>query len=90
MNVKTKTAHRSMPVVISDDDDALPDSDKLPLGLCPEDLMILHKTSGGEAWLTDRLIHAGQQLIQMQFPSIHGLQDPILSETLTFNIERSG
>ena len=47
MNVKTKTVHGSMPVVISDDEDTLADCDKLPLRLCQEDLMILDKTGRG-------------------------------------------
>ena len=52
------------------------------------DLHILGNDGGTEAWLNDQLINAGQQVIQKQFPSVGGLQHPILSETLTFDIRR--
>lgn len=91
--MKTKTVVKlSEPdVIISDDDDddnTQHVGDTLPLGLCPKDLQILERKSGRESWLNDRLIHAGQRLIQKEFPSVSGLQDPILSATLTFDVQR--
>ena len=35
-------------------------------------------------WLNDSLINAGQALLRDKFPGVHGLQDVLLSKTLTF------
>ncbi len=88
--IKTKvTREVPEPVVISDNnDDIQAVGDIQPLGLSSHDLQILEKNSGTAAWLNDQLINAGQQLIRKQFPSIGGLQHPILSETLTFDIQK--
>ena len=39
-------------------------------------------------WLSDRVIEAAQLLILQQFPHISGLQNPILQQTLTFQVHR--
>ena len=39
-------------------------------------------------WLSDRVIEAAQLLILQQFPHVSGLQNPILQQTLTFQVHR--
>lgn len=41
------------------------------------------------ALVNDQILHTAQQLIKQIFPTVRGLQDPILSETLTFDVQRS-
>ena len=39
-------------------------------------------------WLTDTVIHSAQVLIQKRYPTMRGLQDPILGQTLSFEVMR--
>ena len=36
----------------------------------------------------DQILYSGQQLIKLAFPTVCGLQNPMLSQTLTFDFQR--
>ena len=36
----------------------------------------------------DQILYSGQQLIKLAFPTVCGLQNPMLSQTLTFDVQR--
>ena len=38
--------------------------------------------------MTDKLINACQQILQLSHPEMGGLQDTVLAETLSFNIQQ--
>ena len=39
-------------------------------------------------WISDTIICAAQKLLQIAYPYVRGLQDPILGETLAFKIQK--
>ena len=49
--------------------------------LSTSDLGFLKSSTG---WLNDRLINAGQILLQQKFPKINGFQNVVLGKTLSF------
>ena len=54
------------------------------LGLDLDDKLCLNRGK----WLTDKLINACQKMLQLSHPEMGGLQDTVLAETLSFNIQQ--
>ena len=70
------------------EDDAQNDSVWIKVGesvLHKEDKVVL----SNNGWLTDKIVHAAQQLLKQSHPHISGLQNPILQKTNTFNVQRN-
>ena len=67
----------------------LSQSDTSPTGCAITNTTLLFRDMlRDNTWLNDTVIQAAQVLIQTRYPTMRGLQDPILGQTLTFDVIR--